>query len=69
MTMSTGLCRPCFPLAAELLSAMIARAAVLSDTPGKWAETLLVFKRLGVDPAGYEDFDNGRKAVIESASL
>ncbi len=48
----------------SLLSNVIGHAAVLSDTPEKWATTIDLLKQLGVDPAGYEDFGKGRKLAI-----
>lgn len=50
----------------HFLGEMIARAAELSDSPEKWAKTLVIIRRNGVDPAGYEDFENGRLAIISA---
>jgi hypothetical protein len=50
-----------------LLASTIGHAALLSDTPSKWASTLAMLKRHGVDPEGYEDFDKGRPAAMAAA--
>ena len=53
----------------QLLRVMIGRAAVLSDTPEKWAETVELLKRHGVDPVGFEDFEEGRPAAIAASGI
>jgi len=50
-----------------LLASTIGHAALLSDTPGKWASTIEMLKQNGVDPKGYEDFDKGRPAAMAAA--
>jgi hypothetical protein len=51
----------------SLLASTIGHAAVLSDTPAKWASTIAMLKQNGVDPAGYEDFEKGRSAAMAAA--
>lgn len=53
----------------QLLRVMIGRAAALSDTPEKWAETVELLKRHGVDPVGFEDFEEGRPAAIAASGI
>ncbi|MGC2629696.1 MAG: hypothetical protein WA265_07030 [Rhodomicrobium sp.] len=50
-----------------LLASTIGHAALLSDTPAKWASTVAMLKQNGVDPHGYEDFDKGRPAAMAAA--
>ncbi len=50
-----------------LLAGTIGHAAVLSDTPAKWASTIAMLKQNGVDPQGFEDFEKGRPAAIAAA--
>lgn len=50
-----------------LLASAIGHAAMLSDTPAKWAATIAMLKRHGVDPQGYEDFEKGRHAAMAAA--
>jgi hypothetical protein len=54
---------------AQLLRSAIGHAAVLSDTPDKWAATIALLKQHGVDPAGYDDFDNGRTLAIAASGV
>jgi hypothetical protein len=54
---------------AQLLKNVIGHAAVLSDTPGKWAGTIALLKQNGVDPAGYEDFNKGRPLAIAASGV
>ncbi len=53
----------------QLLRSAIGRAAVLSDTPEKWAATIELLKQHGVDPVGYEDFEKGRSAAITASGI
>ncbi len=50
-----------------LLASTIGHAALLSDTPAKWATTIAMLRQNGVDPHGYEDFDKGRPAAMAAA--
>jgi hypothetical protein len=50
-----------------LLANTIGHAAVLSDTPAKWASTIAMLRRNGVDPSGYEDFEKGRPAAMAAS--
>ncbi|MGO9485895.1 MAG: hypothetical protein ACLPX9_15125 [Rhodomicrobium sp.] len=50
-----------------LLASTIGHAALLSDTPSKWASTIDMLKQNGVDPQGYEDFEKGRPAAMAAA--
>ncbi len=50
-----------------LLASTIGHAAMLSDTPAKWASTIAMLRQNGVDPHGYEDFDKGRSAAMAAA--
>lgn len=52
-----------------LLKSAIGHAAVLSDTPEKWAATLDLLRRHGIDPAGYEDFEKGRSLAITASGV
>jgi hypothetical protein len=54
---------------AQLLRCAIGHAAVLSDTPEKWAATIVLLKQHGVDPTGYDDFDKGRPLAIEASGV
>jgi len=58
--------RPSLP---ALLATAIGHAAVLSDTPEKWAGTIAMLKQNGVNPAGYEDFEKGRTAAIQHSGI
>ena len=59
---------PLPPLAqSQLLRSAIGHAAILSDTPEKWAATIELLKQHGVDPAGYEDFEKGRLSAIAAS--
>jgi hypothetical protein len=53
----------------QLLRSTIGHAAVLSDTPEKWAATIDLLKQHGVDPGGYEDFEKGRSAAIAASGI
>jgi hypothetical protein len=53
----------------QLLRSAIGHAAVLSDTPEKWAATIGMLKQHGVDPAGFEDFEKGRPAAIAASGV
>jgi hypothetical protein len=57
------------PGPAAALASTIGHAAVLSDTPEKWAATMAILKKNGIDPEGYEDFHKGRPAAIAAAGL
>jgi hypothetical protein len=52
-----------------LLASAIGHAAALSDTPSKWDSTIAMLKQHGVDPAGFEDFKQGRPAAMTAAGL
>ncbi len=54
-------------LAAALIANAIAHAAMLSDTPEKWAATLDMLRRNGIDPSGYDDFKKGRALAMAAA--
>jgi hypothetical protein len=54
---------------AQLLRSAIGHAAVLSDTPEKWAATIALLKKHGVDAAGYDDFDEGRSLAIAASGV
>jgi hypothetical protein len=54
---------------APLLASAIGHAAMLSDTPEKWASTIAMLRQNGVDPEGYVDFDKGRPAAIYAAGI
>jgi len=67
---------PAIPLAPRapsnlpvLLASTIGHAALLSDTPAKWASTIGLLRRHGVDPEGYEDFKKGRPAAMAAAGI
>lgn len=47
-----------------LLRSAISHAALLSDTPEKWAATVAMLKQNGIDPVGYEDFEKGRPRAM-----
>ena len=68
-TAHTGRGRLAHASQSELLRVMIGRAAILSDTPEKWAETVELLRRHGVDPVGFEDFEEGRPAAIAASGL
>ena len=53
----------------QLLRSAIGHAAVLSDTPEKWAATIDLLKQHGVDPFGFEDFEKGRYAAIAASGV
>ncbi len=50
-----------------LLASTIGHAALLSDTPEKWASTIAMLRQNGVDPHGYADFEKGRTAAMAAA--
>jgi hypothetical protein len=52
-----------------LLASTIGHAALLSDTPEKWASTIAMLKQNGVDPEHYTDFEKGRPAAMAAAGL
>jgi hypothetical protein len=52
-----------------LVAGTIGHAAILSDTPDKWASTIAMLKQNGVDPHGFEDFEKGRPAAIAAAGM
>jgi hypothetical protein len=54
---------------AAWLASAIGHAAVLSDTPEKWAATIALLKGHGIDPEGYETFDKGRTSAIAASGL
>ncbi len=54
---------------ANFIRSAIGHAAVLSDTPEKWAATIALLKQHGIDPAGYEDFDKGRTLAIAASGV
>jgi hypothetical protein len=41
----------------------------LSDTPEKWAATIALLKQHGVDPSGFDDFDEGRPLAIAASGV
>ena len=53
----------------QLLRSAIGHAALLSDTPEKWAATISLLQQHGVDPAGYVDFEKGRLAAIAASGV
>jgi hypothetical protein len=53
----------------QLLRSAIGHAAVLSDTPEKWAATIDLLKQHGVDPVGFEDFEKGRHLAITASGV
>jgi hypothetical protein len=52
-----------------LLASTIGHAALLSDTPEKWASTIAVLRQNGVDPEHYVDFEKGRPAAMAAAGV
>jgi hypothetical protein len=60
---------PTKPTLAAVLAGAIGHAAVLSDTPEKWARTIDMLKQNGIDPEGYEDFEKGRAAAIAAVGF
>ncbi len=52
-----------------LLASTIGHAALLSDTPEKWASTISMLRQNGVDPEGYSDFEKGRPAAMEAGGF
>jgi hypothetical protein len=52
-----------------LLANAIGHAALLSDTPEKWASTIAMLRQNGVDPEGYADFAKGRPAAMAAAGI
>jgi len=52
-----------------LLASTIGHAAMLSDTPAKWASTVAMLRQNGVDPHGFEDFGKGRPAAMAAAGV
>jgi hypothetical protein len=62
--------RPLSPaVQAQLLRSAIGHAAVLSDTPEKWAATIALLKQHGVDAAGFDDFEEGRPLAIAASGV
>ncbi len=53
----------------SLLANAIGHAAMLSDTPAKWESTVAMLKQNGVDPHGFEDFEEGRLAAMLAAGV
>ncbi len=53
----------------QLLRSAIGHAAVLSDTPEKWAATIDLLQQHGIDPVGYEDFEKGRPLAIAASGV
>ena len=53
----------------QLLRSAIGHAAVLSDTPERWAATIDLLKQHGIDPVGYEDFEKGRHLAIAASGV
>jgi hypothetical protein len=51
------------------LASAVGAAAALSNTPEKWAATIALLHRLGIDPEGYEDFGQGRLQAAAEAGL
>jgi hypothetical protein len=54
---------------APLLATAIGHAALLSDTPEKWASTIEMLRQNGVDPEGYADFEKGRPAALSAVGI
>jgi hypothetical protein len=52
-----------------LLASTIGHAALLSDTPEKWASTIAMLRQNGVDPEHYADFQKGRPAAMAAAGI
>jgi hypothetical protein len=52
-----------------LLASTIGHAALLSDTPEKWASTVAMLRQNGVDPEHYVDFEKGRPAAMAAAGI
>jgi len=52
-----------------LLASTIGHAALLSDTPEKWATTIAMLRQNGVDPEHYADFEEGRPAAMAAAGI
>jgi hypothetical protein len=52
-----------------LLASTIGHAALLSDTPEKWASTIAMLRQNGVDPEHYVDFEKGRPAAMAAAGF
>ena len=52
-----------------LLASTIGHAALLSDTPEKWASTVAMLRQNGVDPEHYADFEKGRPAAMAAAGI
>jgi hypothetical protein len=50
-----------------LLASTIGHAALLSDTPEKWASTIAMLRQNGVDPEHFADFEKGRPAAMAAA--
>jgi hypothetical protein len=48
---------------------ILGQCAVLSDTPEKWASTVALLDRNGIDPTGFVDFERGRHNAIEAAGF
>jgi hypothetical protein len=53
----------------QLVKSVIGHAAVLSDTPEKWAATIELLRQHGIDPQGYENFDKGRPLAIIASGI
>jgi hypothetical protein len=52
-----------------LLANTIGHAALLSDTPERWASTIAMLRQNGVDPEHYVDFEKGRPAALAAAGI
>jgi hypothetical protein len=52
-----------------LLASTIGHAALLSDTPEKWASTIAMLRQNGVDPEHYADFEKGRPAAMAATGI
>ena len=53
----------------QLLRSAIGHAAVLSDTPEKWAATIDLLQQHGIDPVGFGDFEKGRPLAIAASGV
>jgi hypothetical protein len=60
---------PASPNIPALLASTIGHAALLSDTPEKWASTIAMLRQNGVDPEHYADFEKGRPAALAAAGI
>jgi hypothetical protein len=54
---------------AAWLANTIGHAAVLSDTPDKWEQTVAMLRKTGINPEGYEDFQKGRAAAMAATGF